>query len=122
MRSDRASTAYIDGVINAMSDEDFDFLVTHHDMLDIPTYDALVFGGAGDSFYDLTKHAAQLKNTFRDVKKFWDIERPTTSSCMAMHGAVLLTPDKDRPGACRCSTTPLPRRLSELRRRGRRST
>ena len=44
---------YIDGVINAMSDEDFAFLVTHLDMLDIPTYDALSSAG-GDPFYDLT--------------------------------------------------------------------
>lgn len=88
-----AFDTYIDGVIGAISDADFAFLIQHLEMLDIPTYDALVFGRPGDSFYNLSAHSAQLKNTFRDVKKFWDIQSADIQ-LQAMHGATLLDAGK----------------------------
>ncbi|MEO5851551.1 MAG: hypothetical protein ABIQ15_03480 [Nocardioides sp.] len=84
-----AFDTYIDGLIASISDEDFAFLIGHLEMLDIPTYDALVFARPGDSFYELTTHAAQLTKTFRDVKRFWDIDAADIQ-LQAMHGATLL--------------------------------
>jgi hypothetical protein len=43
--------AYINGLIAGLSDDDFSFLVQHLEMLDIPTYDALLFGTSTDSRY-----------------------------------------------------------------------
>lgn len=85
---------YIDGLFAAMTDEQFAFLVAHQDaLLAVPTYDALFFGTAGDPDYALTSHAAQLRNTFRDLRRFWDIQSADIQ-LMAMHGDVLLDADR----------------------------
>jgi hypothetical protein len=81
---------YVDGLFAAMSDEQFTFLVQHQDaLLSVPTYDALFFGTAGDPVYALDSHARQLQNTFRDLRRFWDIESGDIE-LMAMHSDSLL--------------------------------
>lgn len=81
---------YIDQLFQEMSDEQFAFLVAHQDvLLSVPTYDALFFGTAGDPDYALDSHAAQLRNTYRDLQRFWDIESDDIQ-LMAMHSDSLL--------------------------------
>jgi hypothetical protein len=78
--------AFVDDLVNGMSDEEFFFLVTHLELLDIPTYDALLYGTKGDSGYAIrSDYRTLLTNTFRDVKKFWDVESDDIQ-LMAMHG------------------------------------
>lgn len=85
---------YIDGVFAAMTDEQFTFLVNHADtLLSVPTYDALFFGTTGDPDYALDSHAHQITNTFRDLRRFWDIDS-SDIQLMAMHGDVLLDADR----------------------------
>ena len=79
--------SYVGQLIADMSDADIDFLI-NTPALDIPTYDALIFGSDTDPRYALADHATQLKNTFRDVKKFWDIESGDIQ-LHAMHGDML---------------------------------
>ena len=86
---------YVDGLIADMTDEQLAFLVAHIDtLLDVPTYDPLFFGTAGDPDYALTSHANQLRNSFRDVKKFWSDVESDDIQLMAMHGDVLLDADR----------------------------
>ncbi|MCY4725132.1 hypothetical protein NYO98_02500 [Nocardioides sp. STR2] len=81
---------YVDGLFAEMSDEQFSFLVQHQDaLLSVPTYDALFFGTAGDPAYALDSHARQLQNTYRDLRRFWDIESGDIQ-LMAMHSDSLL--------------------------------
>jgi hypothetical protein len=81
---------YINDVFAAMTDEQFNFLVAHQDTLfNVPTYDALFFGTTGDPDYALDSHAHQIQNTFRDLRRFWDIQSADIQ-LMAMHGDVLL--------------------------------
>jgi hypothetical protein len=95
--SECASTlldTYIDQLFAAMTDEQFAFLVAHQDVLfNVPTYDALFFGTPGDPDYALESHAQQIRNTFRDLRKFWDIQS-SDIQLMAMHGDVLLDADR----------------------------
>ena len=85
---------YIDQLFAAMTDEQFAFLVAHQDALfNVPTYDALFFGTPNDPAYALESHAQQIKNTFRDLRQFWDIESADIQ-LMAMHGDVLLDADR----------------------------
>ena len=82
---------YIDGLFAGMTDEDIDFLFSTP-VLDLPTYDALVFGRSSDPAYALpSSHATSLGHTFRDVKRFWDIESGDIQ-LHAMHGDMLLDP------------------------------
>ena len=79
----------------AMTDEEFNFLVAHQDVLfGVPTYDPLYFGTADDPDYALTLHSRQLQNTFRDVKKFWTGVKSDDIQLMAMHADVLLDADR----------------------------
>lgn len=85
---------YVDGLIADMTNEQLTFLLAHFDtLLDVPTYDALFFGTTGDPDYALESHARQLQNTFRDLRRFWDIESDDIQ-LMAMHGDVLLDADR----------------------------
>jgi hypothetical protein len=82
--------AYVDQQFAAMSDEQFSFLVDHQDaLLSVPTYDALFFGTPDDPDYALDSHATQLRHTFRDLQRFWDIESDDIQ-LMAMHSDSLL--------------------------------
>lgn len=81
---------YIGQLFADMTDEQFAFLVAHQDvLLAVPTYDALFFGTAGDPDYALDSHAAQLRNTYRDLQRFWNIESDDIQ-LMAMHSDSLL--------------------------------
>ncbi|KAA1418159.1 hypothetical protein FE697_020185 [Mumia zhuanghuii] len=85
---------YVDGLLSDMTTEQLTFLFAHLDtLLDVPTYDALFFGTTGDPDYALESHAHQLQNTFRDLRRFWDIESADIQ-LMAMHGDVLLDADR----------------------------
>lgn len=85
---------YIGQLFDEMTDEQFAFLVAHQDTLfNVPTYDALFFGTANDPDYALDSHAQQIKNTFRDLRRFWNIESADIQ-LMAMHGDVLLDADR----------------------------
>ncbi len=85
---------YIDQLFADMTDEQFAFLVAHQDvLLNVPTYDALFFGTPDDPDYALESHAQQIRNTFRDLRKFWDIQS-SDIQLMAMHGDVLLDADR----------------------------
>jgi len=97
-------SAYIDGLINRLSDREFSFLFTHIQMLDIPTYDALLFGTDTDTRYNLradSRHS--LTKTFTDVKRFWDI-RSSDIQLLAMHGSML----QDTARVARVLRLPLP--------------
>ena len=85
---------YIDQLLADMTDEQFAFLVAHQDtLLSVPTYDALFFGTPTDPDYALESHAQQIRNTFRDLRRFWDIESADIQ-LMAMHGDVLLDAER----------------------------
>ena len=86
--------SYIDQLFTEMTDQQFAFLVAHQDTLfNVPTYDALFFGTPNDPDYALESHAVQIRNTFRDLRRFWDIESADIQ-LMAMHGDVLLDADR----------------------------
>jgi hypothetical protein len=73
-----------------MTDVQFNFLVQHQNTLfNVPTYDALFFGTTGDPDYALDSHAHQIQNTFRDLRRFWNIQS-TDIQLMAMHSDDLL--------------------------------
>jgi hypothetical protein len=81
---------YINELFAEMTDEQFTFLVNHQDtLLNVPTYDALFFGTTGDPAYALQDQSHQIQNTFRDLRKFWDIQSADIQ-LMAMHGNDLL--------------------------------
>jgi len=85
---------YLDGLFAGLTAEQFNFLVAHQDTLfNVPTYDALFFGTTGDPDYALDAHAHQIQNTFRDLRRFWDIQSADIQ-LMAMHGDVLLDADR----------------------------
>ena len=85
---------YIDGLFNQMTDEQFNFLVAHQDVLfSMPTYEALFFGTSDDPDFALDSHAHQLTNTFRDLQRFWDIDS-SDIQLMAMHPDGLLDADR----------------------------
>jgi hypothetical protein len=86
---------YVNKLLVNMTAEQLNFLFDHVDtLLDVPTYDPLFFGTAGDPDYALTLHARQLTNTFRDVKAFWSDVKSDDIQLMAMHGDVLLDADR----------------------------
>ncbi|GAA2756240.1 hypothetical protein [Actinopolymorpha rutila] len=81
--------AYVSALINGMSDEEYAFLVRHLEMLDIPTYDALLYGTTADPRYALrADYGTELTHTFRDVKRFWDIQSGDIQ-LMSMHGSIM---------------------------------
>ncbi|MGN6245429.1 MAG: hypothetical protein ACTHQ3_17390 [Motilibacteraceae bacterium] len=86
-----ALDGYVDDLIAKMSPSDIQLLV-NTPALDIPTYDALLFGSDTDPQYALrSDYSRSLQNTFRDVKKFWDI-KSSDIQLHAMHGSVLADP------------------------------
>ena len=87
--------AYVDQLFADMTDEQFAFLVAHQDtLLDVPTYDALLLGTAGDRDYALESQAHQLQNTFRDLRRFWTDVESDDIQLLAMHGDMLLDADR----------------------------
>jgi len=59
-------------------------------MLDLPTYDALVFENSSENqYYGVNgEYTQQLTKTFKDLKRFWDIESDNIIMA-AMHGSML---------------------------------
>ncbi|WP_040157865.1 hypothetical protein [Mobilicoccus massiliensis] len=57
--------------------------------LDLPTYDALVFGSENDPRYALREDRQVLTKTMKKLEKFWDV-RTDDIELMAMHGDMLL--------------------------------
>jgi len=80
--------AYIDGLLAGLTNAQVLFLF-QSGVLDFPTYDALIFGRDTDPSYDLTIQSTKLHHTFRDVKRFWDIDS-SDIQLHAMHGDMLL--------------------------------
>ncbi|MGN6600351.1 MAG: hypothetical protein ACTHMW_13860 [Actinomycetes bacterium] len=81
--------SYVDNLINSMSREELIFLVNNIEMLDIPTYDALLFGTTSDARYNLrSDYRRSLTTTFADVKRFWDIKSGDIQ-LISMHGEML---------------------------------
>ena len=73
---------------------DLAFVAAHQDTLfSVPTYDALFYGTEGDPDYALETRAAQITNTFRDLRRFWDIESGDIE-LMEMNGESLLDADR----------------------------
>ncbi|NYD40625.1 hypothetical protein [Nocardioides panaciterrulae] len=86
--------AYVGSLINGFSDTEWNFLIRHTEMLDIPTYDALLHGSDTDPRYALRPDYRQsLTQTFRDVKRFWDINS-SDIELHAMHGSVMQDPER----------------------------
>ena len=84
--------AYVDGLIGGFSQQELRFLIDHIEMLDIPTYDALLYGTPTDARYNLRSDYAQtITKTFKDVKRFWDVKSGDIQ-LMSMHGSVLGDP------------------------------
>jgi hypothetical protein len=81
--------AYVDELISQMTLDDI-MLLINTPALDIPTYDALLFGSDTDARYALPADYRQLLgSSFRNAQKFWDIESGDIQ-LHAMHGDVLL--------------------------------
>ena len=76
---------YVDNVLSGLSNAQLQFLFSSG-VLDFPTYDALFFGTTADPRYALTQdYRQELTHSFRDAKKFWDIQSGDIQ-LMAMHG------------------------------------
>ena len=80
---------YVGTLFSGMSTDQLRFL-SESGVLDFPTYDALFFGTTADPAYALTPtYRQQLTGSFRDAKKFWDIQSGDIQ-LMAMHGEGVL--------------------------------
>ena len=92
--ADTDLNAYVDSLINGFSDSEWNFLIRHTEMLDLPTYDALLHGSTSDPRYALRADYRQsLTQTFRDVKGFWDIQSGDIQ-LHAMHGSMMQDADR----------------------------
>jgi hypothetical protein len=92
---DSALQLYVDNVIGSMTLPQLQFLIAHIDtMLDVPTYEPLIFGSDTDPTYALDAHATQLSKAFRQVKNFWTDIESDDNQLHAMHGDVLLDADR----------------------------
>ena len=84
--------AYVDGLIGGLTRDELIFLIGHIAMLNIPTYDALLFGSNTDARYALRADYRQsLTRTFTDLKRFWDIQSADIQ-LMSMHGSMMQDP------------------------------
>jgi hypothetical protein len=79
---------YVAGLMAPMTAADLDFLEQSH-ALDIPTVDALFFGTSADPDYAMrADHRQRLQKTFRDARRFWDIDSADIQLA-GMHGDML---------------------------------
>lgn len=76
-------------------DKDVIFFALATGMLDFPTYDALLFenSSAGQTFGLDGKSTQILTKTFKDLKRFWDIQSQGIVM-VAMHGSMLQNREK----------------------------
>jgi len=79
--------AYIGQLLAGLNQKQLEFLLTSG-VLNFPTFDALLFGTAGDRRYALREEGHDLTKTFRDLRRFWDIQS-SDIQLIAMHGDVL---------------------------------
>lgn len=88
--TDTALSGYIDDIINGLSDNDFIGLIimNMYGGLDVPTYDALVFGheSRSNTFGLDGSYTNRLNHEMRALKGFWDIHS-SDIELMPMHGA-----------------------------------
>ncbi len=83
--------AFVGSLVAEMTMADLQFLFADDGLvLNLPTYDAWFFGSNMDSRYALRADYSQLlTKSFRDAKRFWDIQSADIQ-LHAMHGDVLL--------------------------------
>jgi hypothetical protein len=81
---------YVDGLLAGLTPAEVDFLFNSGAM-EFPTYEALVFGTAGDPTYALEEQRRELSHAFRDARRFFDVESGDIH-LLAMHGDMLLDP------------------------------
>lgn len=80
--------AYVDGLVANIDYSNLFFLATTG-ALDLPTYDAILFGASGDARYALQRdYRNELTRSFRAAQSFWDTDG-SDIQLMAMHGAVM---------------------------------
>lgn len=88
--ADTALSAFVDSSIDSLSDDDFVSLLimNMYGGLDVPTYDALVFGheSRSNTFGLDGSYGNRLNHEMRTLKSFWDI-RSSDIELMPMHGA-----------------------------------
>lgn len=84
--------AYVDEIIG---DVDFFtlFILILTGALDMPTYDALLFGTEGDPDYALPGDAKGLNKAFSKAEKFWDIDS-SDIQLLGMHGEMIVDVDR----------------------------
>ena len=82
---------FVDSLVAEMTQADLAFLTADEGLvLNIPTYDALIFGSDTDSSYGLpADYDHLLTKSFRDAKRFWNIQSDDIQ-LHAMHGDMLL--------------------------------
>lgn len=81
--------AFVDKAIADLTLEELVFLVGHLEMLDIPTYDALLFGTSSNAGYGVRGDFRQsLTKTFTDARRFWDVQSGDIQ-LMGMHGTMM---------------------------------
>ncbi len=82
---------YVTTLLLSMSPEQLAFTFAHLDALvQVPTYDPLLYGSDTDPVYSLGTHSVQLHKTFWQVKSFWTDIKSDDIQLMAMHSDVLL--------------------------------
>lgn len=69
------------------------FLLSFLGALDMPTYDALIWGTEGDPDYALPGDAKGLRKAFSKAQKFWDVQTDDIQ-LIGMHGEMVV--DEDR--------------------------
>lgn len=83
--------AYVGSILSKVDRTNLS-LVAGLGALDVPTYDALLFGSSGDPSYALTKGSRnELTSSFSAAQRFWDIDG-SDIQLMAMHGDVMRDP------------------------------
>ncbi len=87
-------TAYVAGLVRGLSAEERALLARYPAMLDVPTFDAIMFGTDTDPRYSLRPdYAKTVTKTFRDLRRFWDVPSADIQ-LMAMHGDMLQDPQR----------------------------
>ncbi|MFX0537232.1 hypothetical protein ACQBAT_06175 [Ornithinimicrobium sp. Y1847] len=87
-----ALDAYVDEILTGVDEWTF-FLLAILGALEMPTYDALLYGTQGDPDYALPGDAKALNKAFSKLKKFWTIPSADIQ-LIGMHGEMLA--DRDR--------------------------
>lgn len=85
--------AFVDDILEPVDPTNLLFLLLLG-ALDVPTYDALIYGTPKDPDYALpTAYAPKLTTTFGYLKRFWDV-RLNDVGLLAMHGEMITDVDR----------------------------